>query len=234
MEEQAKQNSFIDELEKALISRDVDRGFFLLDSLVERNSSIDFASSPSLRSLLCLTQWIDLGYRDLTFLEQRMPGLALDRGEMSVLDYLRLNLVESYRSFAAENLDRAISLSGLVLTVGADLLPPHLLFLAHFWKGRVHRKKGEYADALFHITSARVISETAGAPKLTAESKIHESWLVFQKGERKTAFRLLDEAELELNCPDMHSLSEILNLPGVALSVGQENTSTRSSISSRQ
>ena len=207
MGKQLEESRLADQLEEALISRDIETGFSLLDSSLGKMSSIDFASPVALRLLLCLAQWIDLGYRDLAFLDRMKAGCATkDRTTMSVLDFLRLNLIESYSSLATENLERALSHSDLVLRVGTGLLPPHLLFLAHFWKGRVHRKKGEYADALLHISEARITAESAGAPKLVAVSKIHESWLVFQKGERKTALRLLDEAERELK-PTGHALS---------------------------
>ena len=36
------------------------------------------------------------------------------------------------------------------------------------------------------------------APKLVAVTNIHESWLLFQRGERREAMRLLDLAENEL------------------------------------
>jgi tetratricopeptide (TPR) repeat protein len=207
MEHRAEENALADELEKALISRDMERGFSLMDSCARSFAAIDAASPSKIQLLLCSAQWIDLGYRDLAFLEELKTDCARrDRATMSVLDFLRMNLVESYCSLAREELESALSLSDLVLRVGKDMLPPHLLFLAHFWKGRVHRKKGEYADALFHIAAARDIAETAGTSKLAAVSKIHESWLVFQKGERKTAYRLLDEAEQELK-PTGHGLS---------------------------
>jgi hypothetical protein len=43
-------------------------------------------------------------------------------------------------------------------------------------------------------------------PKLIAVTKIHESWLAFQKGERQLAFQLLDEAEAQLKSTG-HALS---------------------------
>jgi tetratricopeptide (TPR) repeat protein len=45
-----------------------------------------------------------------------------------------------------------------------------------------------------------------GAPKLVAVLNIHESWLLFQRGQRRDALRLLDEAEAELKSTG-HALS---------------------------
>ncbi|HEX3968073.1 MAG TPA: hypothetical protein VHW70_08915, partial [Edaphobacter sp.] len=49
-------------------------------------------------------------------------------------------------------------------------------------------------------------AERAKAPRLVAVTKIHESWLAFQRGDRRRAFLLLDEAEEELR-PTGHGLS---------------------------
>jgi tetratricopeptide (TPR) repeat protein len=103
-------------------------------------------------------------------------------------------------------MDRAISLLEIVLRAGEDLLPTEMVFVANFWKGRAHRKKGEYELALFHISVARATAQAAKATKLVAVTKIHESWLVFQKGERRHALDLLDEAEDELRATG-HALS---------------------------
>src|SRR6185312_1875070 len=93
-----------------------------------------------------------------------------------------------------------------VLLAGDGILPLHLKFLAHFWKGRAHRKKGEYETALLHIIAAREAAQNASAPRLVASTKIHESWLLFQRGERRHASQLLDEAEHGLKST-RHALS---------------------------
>jgi len=123
-----------------------------------------------------------------------------------VLDYLRWKLVEAYQCLASDELERSIMLLDMVLRAGDGILPDAMTFLTHFWKGRAHRKKGEYEHALLHIGVARQSAERASAPKLVAVAKIHESWLVFQKGERRHAFQLLDEAEAELSATG-HALS---------------------------
>jgi tetratricopeptide (TPR) repeat protein len=86
------------------------------------------------------------------------------------------------------------------------MLPPSIVFVTHFWKGRAHRKRGDYANAALHISAAKECAEALGRPKLVAVTKIHEAWLAFQNGETARALKLLDEAETELK-PIGHALS---------------------------
>jgi tetratricopeptide (TPR) repeat protein len=207
MQEEFDADATAERLEAALVTRDIDAGFSLLDRSLSAISRMNSASPEACRILLCLAQWIDLGYRDKAFFEQVRGSLATqDRAQLSVLDFLRLTLVDSFSALTMENLELALAQLDLTLRVGIGLLPAHLMFLAHFWKGRVHRKRGEYADALTHICEARSIATREGASRLVAVTRIHESWLVFQRGERRQAFQLLDEAEEELR-PTGHGLS---------------------------
>jgi tetratricopeptide (TPR) repeat protein len=102
--------------------------------------------------------------------------------------------------------DHAIHLLDQTATVGGELIPEYLTFLTHFWKGRAHRKKGDYKNAACHMQIAKASAERLGNQKLVAVTKIHESWLVFQDGDIRQALQLLDEAEVELK-PIGHTLS---------------------------
>jgi tetratricopeptide (TPR) repeat protein len=78
-----------------------------------------------------------------------------------------------------------------------------MITLAHFWKGRAHRKKGEYEAAREQIVRARPLAQEIGSNEmLTAVIQIHEAWLIFQKGLSKEALRLLTEAESVLKHTD--------------------------------
>ena len=194
-------------LEDALVSRNIRAGFALLDDAFGAGQTLDYDDPDAMAILVCLAQWTDLGYRNIAFLEACVDGLpAEQRAQLRILDFLRLRMVEAFRALDREDLDRAISLLEIVLRAGDDLLTTEMVFVANFWKGRAHRKKGEYELALFHITAARATAQDAKAPKLVAVTKIHESWLVFQKGERRHALDLLDEAEDELRATG-HALS---------------------------
>ncbi len=194
-------------LEVALFERDIATGFRLLDEAFPASDPTGGSLDVSVSLLLCVAQWVDLGYRTLAFLETLEAAHATaDWAGLALLDYLKVRMVEGYRMLATERLEEAIDVLGVVLRIGKGVLDDYLLFLANFWKGRAHRKLGEYEHAASNIATARQAAEHAGAPKLMAVTKIHESWLAFQSGKRQHAFDLLTEAETEL-LPTGHSLS---------------------------
>jgi tetratricopeptide (TPR) repeat protein len=192
-------------LEELLLCRNVKEGFRLLDNATNVFDRIDPKDTAGIALALSLAQWVDLGYRDLHFLEKVMKQLPSRSSDLPFVDVIRLHLLEAYRSLATENSDNAILCLERCL-LGAEMLPLSLIFVTHFWKGRTHRKKGDYANAALHILAARECAAALGRPKLIAVTKIHESWLVFQHGETARALKLLDEAETELK-PIGHALS---------------------------
>jgi tetratricopeptide (TPR) repeat protein len=192
-------------LEEFLMSRNVEEGFRLLDSATGVFERIKSKDRTAIALALCLAQWVDLGYRDLHFLESIIENLPARSPDLPFVDVIRLQLLKAYHCLATEDSDQAILCLERSLS-GVDMLPPSLIFVTHFWKGRAHRKKGDYANAALHILAARECAEAIGRPKLVAVTKIHESWLAFQNGETARAFKLLDEAEIELK-PMGHALS---------------------------
>ena len=167
----------------------------------------DAGLEVSVSLLLCVAQWIDLGYRTLAFLnvlEAELPHIQIQ--DQTLADYLKAQLVQGYRLLATDHLDEAQEVFAVVLKVGNGVLGNYLSFLANFWKGRAHRKLGDYDLAAANFSAARFAAVQAGAAKLLAVIKIHDSWLAFQNGKRQHAFDLLNEAEAEL-LPTGHSLS---------------------------
>lgn len=203
MPEDSSERTILERLELALVQRNIKDGF----SLLETGIGVSLENPDGISLLLCFAQWVDLGYRDLGFLQECFsPFAQTEIANLRFLDALKWKLVNAFRNLATEDLDECIAALDLILRAGNGVLPPHLRFVAHFWKGRAHRKKGEYEAALLHITAARETAEAAGATRLVASTKIHEGWLVFQRGERRRAAQLMDEAEAELS-PTGHALS---------------------------
>jgi tetratricopeptide (TPR) repeat protein len=199
--------SLVDQLEDALVQRNIQKGFSLLNTDPRIPALLSPGNSQGIALLLCIAQWIDLGYRDLAFLQECRARVApTDIADLKFIDALKWKLTDAFHCLATENVDEAIGSLETVLHAGDGILPAHLRFLAHFWKGRAHRKKGEYEAALQHITAAREAAGEAAAPRLVASTKIHESWLLFQRGERRRALQLIDEAEEELKATN-HALS---------------------------
>jgi tetratricopeptide (TPR) repeat protein len=206
MASKALYEKLVKDLQRALVQRDVKNGFVLLDTALP-TPRLDFRSPVAMSLLLCIAQWSDLGYRDTIFLDGCMQGLeTVDRARLPILQFLELRMTEAFRHFAAEELEKSVDILDLVLRIGDGVLDEYLIFLANFWKGRAHRKRGDYEHAQLHIGNARSAAERAKAPRLVAVTQIHESWLAFQHGEQEHAFQLLDEAERTLR-PTGHGLS---------------------------
>ena len=199
--------NLVSRLEVALFERNIASGFRLLDEAFPADGQPVADMEISISLLLCIAQWVDLGYRTLAFLETLVAAQPIhDEADMVLLDYLKLRMIRAYQMLATERLEEAIDGLALVLKVGKETLGAYLLFLGNFWKGRAHRKLGDYERAAANIAGARQAADQAGAAKLVAVTKIHESWLAFQSGKRQHAFDLLTEAETEL-LPTGHALS---------------------------
>ena len=194
-------------LEALIQLRNIREGFALLDELrKEPKSEFELSASILIPLALCLAQWMDIGYRDHTIFKLVIDKLPKRHSEMPFLDVMKLNLIEAYSCLSGEDLNRAISLLDRTSVAGAELMPEYLVFLTHFWKGRAHRKRGDYKNAALHIQAARNAAQRLQNPKLEAVTKIHESWLDFQNGDSRRGLQLLDEAERELK-PIGHALS---------------------------
>lgn len=189
----------LEKLNDALLNRDIQVGSALLGQLTSDLEALDNTAPDAMGSLLCVAQWVDLGYGNLAFLERLV--ITVDRrnlGRLPLSSYIDLRLTEAYLAFAHEDPRTAISILDFVLRAEAGIVEPRTIALAHFWKARSHRTQGDYALALKHIVDARQLASFLNASKFEAELKIHESWLHFQRGQKRDALRLLNEAELEL------------------------------------
>jgi tetratricopeptide (TPR) repeat protein len=197
----------LEKLNLALIERRVGDGFSLLDEA--RAELVDLPATAPLAPalLLALAQWVDLGYSDAQLLLDLLSRVRqIERHAMPLKNFLLLRITEAYAALAEEKASLSTDLLEFVLRVVDELNDEYLVMLVHFWKGRAHRKKGDYAAALHHILAARMLAQKLKAAKIVAVIQIHESWLLFQKDDRREAFRLLDEAEAELSSTD-HALS---------------------------
>jgi tetratricopeptide (TPR) repeat protein len=190
-------------LSHSLHFRRVAAGKAILDDAEPTLARLDPDVPQAVRLLLLVAQWVDVGYRDHRFLETLLTPFTADRRRrLPVVDYLRLRMVDAFRALATEDVDAAIASLDLVLRAESELSDESLAALAHFWKGRAHRRKGEYETSLLHIGRAREMAEKAHDEIFTAVIQIHESWLLFQKGQRSEALRLLTHAEHVLRLTD--------------------------------
>ena len=190
-------------LNQALAMRHIEEGFQILDEASRSFPEFDPHDAASAQFVLCIAEWVDGGYSDQRLIEMLLQKFPSERRRsMSIAEYLLLRMAEAFACIAKEDADAAISLLHFVLQAERELNDPRLMVLAHFWKGRAHRKKGEYDAALRDIAEARRLASRLHESKLTALIQVQEGWINFQLGRPKEGLRLLDYAEAVLKSTD--------------------------------
>jgi tetratricopeptide (TPR) repeat protein len=193
----------LQELNDAIEARRVQEGIALLGRLDCRRITLSALGAVQAPFLLCLAQSVDLGYESSQLVDDLLQQLPPDRrAQMPLRDFLMVRMAEAFTAMAHEDTDRAIDLLAFVLGAERELGSEHLSVLAHFWKGRAHRKKGEYQKAFEDIVAARQLAQHLELKKLAAAIQIQEAWLAFQRAEPKEAWSLLDQAEEQLRTTD--------------------------------
>jgi tetratricopeptide (TPR) repeat protein len=195
---------FAEDLNRALRLRHVAEGVDLLDRAEPALAKLTPQTPHAAELLFSIAQWIDVGYKDYRLLDMLLDRFpAKSRRKMPLDDYLRLRMVEAFRALSVWEADTAIEALDFVLRAEKESPDEYLVTIAHFWKGRAHRKKGEYEAALQDIVGARKLSQNSHEnAMLTAVIQIQESWLLFQKGLRKDAWRLLAHSATVLGPTD--------------------------------
>jgi tetratricopeptide (TPR) repeat protein len=197
-------SQLVQDLTRALSLRRVSDGISVLDAAEGCWGKLSPSHPHATELLLLIAQWVDVGYRDHHLLEPLLSRFRAEcRGRMALADYLRLRMVEGFRALSAEEMDTSIAVFGFVLQSEPSVADQHVMTLGHFWKGRAHRKKGEYELALQEIVLAREQAQNSRESTVfTSVIQIHESWLLFQKGLRKEALSLLSQADAVLKDTD--------------------------------
>ena len=151
--------------------------------------------------LLCLAQWVDLGYESPHFIDQLLQQLSVEqRAQLPLRDFLMVRMAEAFAAMAHEDTDRAIDLLTFVLGAERELGSEHLS--VPILERRANRKKREYQKASEDIVTARQLAQHLELKKPAAAVQIQEAWLAFQRAEPKEAWSLLDQAEEQLRSTD--------------------------------
>ncbi len=160
--------------------------------------------SPSAAPMLCyIAQWVDAGWRGIDVVQDGLGSFTKgNRQNLTLTDYAHVLMAEGVVWVHEENIGRALTNFSLVLSFQNELQDPQLLALAHFWSSRCHRKNGEYESSLTHAGEAFRLASDAGMEPMAAAMRVHESWLLFQKGRTKDALKLLSEADAVLRETD--------------------------------
>jgi tetratricopeptide (TPR) repeat protein len=188
-------------LNQALAARQIEDGFQLLERNTESLGSLEITTA-AVPFVLCIAEWVDAGYSDHRVIESLLRKFSTEqRRLMPISEYLLLRMAEAFACIAKEDADAAIALLQF-FQAERELNDPRLMVLAHFWKGRAHRKKGEYDAALHDVTEARRLANRLHQSKLIALIHIQEAWINFQLGRPKEGLHLLDQAEAILKSTD--------------------------------
>lgn len=197
------ENRLTEQLQEAVRHRRIRDGIETLEKGDAYLRLLGPGSPEAAKLLLLIAQWVDLGYRDFRFLDAMLSRFPAEwRAALPVEEYLRVRMAEAFRQLSAGEPDPAIEILDLVLRVRRELTCPAEQALAHFWKGRAHRKKGEYEAALAEIVRARELAEANADGVFAAVIRVQESWLLFQKGLPKEALKMMDHAEAVLSKTD--------------------------------
>lgn len=192
-----------EELKVALRHRQIARGVAILTGARADLMQIQPDTPNAASLLLLLAQWVDVGYPDEQLLDTLLQRFSTEcRKKLCVDDYLRLRMAEASRALLTGEADAAIEALEFVLKTERNFPDPGLAAMAHFWKGRAHRKKGEYETSLQDLVRARELAEESKDELLKAVIQIQESWLLFQSGKRRDALQLLAHAESVLKKTD--------------------------------
>lgn len=195
---------WLTELESLLRSRQVGKGFGLLDDMEPLWATLDVPHRSSSELLLMLAQWVDVGYRDALFLRRMMDMLSNDaRLQLNVVDYVRLRLAEAFYMLAVDRTSEAINTLEIILRLDRELLDPEIKLLAHLWKARAHRKHADYQEASKDIlASLEVASILPESEVIRAVLQVQHGWIIFQRGDVAGALKVFDEAEAVLQHTD--------------------------------
>jgi len=191
--------NWLPELDGHLGARRVAQGFEVLNQHFKTIQGMR-ALEPGVCSVAVrLAEWVDLGYRAAGTLKGMVNLFSPEtRAGLRTQEFLELRMAEGFCAMDEEDLDRAIALLDFVLRAEEEMGHRGLAAIAHFWKGRAHRKKGEYDAAMRHVRRGREIMQTVYQHRLAAVIQIQESWLLFQEGKAEEARRILDEAHSHL------------------------------------
>jgi tetratricopeptide (TPR) repeat protein len=197
--------SNLDQLSEAFAHRRIADGYALLTQILHPMRKQTGGDPPSTDLLLLLALWLDIGFDDDRLLDELLSRFTPSfRRNMPLPCYLELRLVEAWRAMVHEDDDIAIRLLEFVLIAQEEFCNLRTSLIAHYFKARAHRKKGEYEKAFEDTLEARRRAQELKLETFEAVIQIQEAWLLFQKGKTKEALHAFEEVEQHLRSTDDH------------------------------
>lgn len=191
-------------LREDVVERRIERGIQWFLTHRDQLLALDPAQKNAAAFVDHLAQWVDIGYGDAGIIRELLSRFPkANRATLPLCDYVHLRLAEGMAAAAEEETEEAIGHFDFIISLGEEVVgDKQLLALAHFWKGRLQRKQGEYDSALSHTVKGRELALELGYRRMAAVMQVLESWLNFQKERLPQAVTILQEAEAVLRETD--------------------------------
>ncbi|HUB02830.1 MAG TPA: tetratricopeptide repeat protein [Terriglobales bacterium] len=184
------------DLQAHVAAREIERGLTCLASHEALISAIHPLQENAARLLVLVAIWSDIGFGADPSLRELLSRFdSSSRSRLPISDYICLRMCQGMVAMAEEDMEAAIAQFDFVLSLGEELNNRFLLAIAHYWKGRCLRRRGEYDEALICTGQGRDLALELGHSRMAAVMQVLESWLLFQQGRWKDAVRVSELAE---------------------------------------
>lgn len=165
--------SNLDQLRETFANRRIADGYALLTQMLHQMRKQTGDQPPATDLLLLIALWMDIGFDDGLLDELLSHFTPSFRRCMPLPGYLELRFVEAWKAMLHEDEDIAIRLLEFVLSAQEEFYDPDVSLIAHYFKARAHRKRGEYEKAC---------EDTLEAHRRARELKLEKFVAVIQAG----------------------------------------------------
>jgi len=206
----------LSELQADLGSRRIEVGMQRLASCSHIFGSFDPSMENATQFLGIVAQWCDLGFGDVGLVKQLLKNYPLEsRFALPITDYVQVSMAKGMVAMAEEVFDEAISHFDIVLKLAPESESWNAVSTVSCWMARCLKEKGLYENALSLIRRAEEVQRECGHVRNDGPARVLEGFVLFAKGESKSAIKNLQGAQDLLNgTDDYESLGHIQALHG--------------------
>jgi tetratricopeptide (TPR) repeat protein len=191
----------------------IDRGIQLL----RENSEFIDSCTPKQKNACVfighLAQWVDTGFAGPELISELLKRFPSElRSDLSVRDFVHLELAEGFVAMYEQDNDAAIRHFQIVLAVENETHNQDLIGVANYWTALCYKRLARYHDAVSYVIAALEFAAKFKHLRTAAVTKVLEAWILFQEGGPKEALKTLCEAEELLAETDDHVARGHLNI----------------------
>jgi tetratricopeptide (TPR) repeat protein len=203
-------------LSRDIDSRRIQHGMDQLANIEKILTAFDPKLENAAAFLGSLAQWCDIGFRDSVLVKRLLATYDHEsRCKLSISEYVHVRMAEGMVAMTDDLLDAAIEHFDIVLKIAGETRSWDVLAIAHYWKARCQRKKGQYESALTHVKQAQEVQAAHGHVQNEVPARVLESLILFEKGDLQQALTKLRAAEsILLKSDDYATLGNIQSTYG--------------------